>query len=340
MRVKLASCAVLVFSVFALCAFGDPPAYHVIKTIPVGGDGGWDYLTMDAAARRLYIARATRVIVVDVESGTVAGEVPGTPGIHGVALVPEKKRGYTSNGQDSTVTVFDLETLKEVNRIKVGQRPDAIIYDDASKRVFTMNAGSKDATAIDVETDQVAGTVPLGGKPEFAVADGTGRVFVNLEDKSEIVGFDSKKLAVQSHWPLTPGKDPAGLAMDRKNRRLFSTCHNDMMVVVDADSGRVVATPAIGKRTDAAAFDPDLGLAFSSNGDGTLTVVHEDDPDHYSVVANVPTQLGARTMALDSKTHNVYLVTAKAKPVPPEEKGKRRRPTFEPGSFVVVVVGQ
>src|SRR5262249_48327015 len=221
-----------------------PPEYHVLRKIPLGGDGGWDYLTMDPAAQRLYIARANRVMVVDVKEDKLVGEVPNTSGIHGVALVPERKRGYSSNGGEHTVTVFDLETLKETNRIKVGQRPDAIIYDPASKRVFTMNAGSKNATAIDVETEQVAGTVPLEGRPEFAVADGAGQVFVNLEDKSEIVAFDAKKLSVTNHWTLAPGKDPAGLAMDRKNRRLFSTCGNGKMIVMDADNGRVLATLA------------------------------------------------------------------------------------------------
>jgi YVTN family beta-propeller protein len=339
-RIFASLLTVLSFAFLADAQAGDRlPAYHVIKTIPLGGEGGWDYLTLDSAARRLYIARADRVMVVDVDQGTLAGEVPNTPGIHGVALVPERNRGFTSNGRDSTVTVFDLQTLKEVGRIKVGKGPDAIIYDPATQRVFTFNAGSKDATAIDAQTEQVVGTVPLGGKPEFAVADGAGQVYVNLENKSEILAFDARKLVATNTWPIAPGKEPAGLAMDRKHRRLFSTCHNEKMVVLDADNGRVVATPAIGKRTDACVFDPDTDLAFSSNGDGTLTVVHEDDPDHYTVVANVETMAGARTMALDSKTHNIYLVTAKSKPVTAEDKAAGRRRAFEPGSFVVVVVG-
>jgi YVTN family beta-propeller protein len=341
MRIICGASIAVGFLLFGLHASADTPGagYHVIKTIPIGGEGGWDYLTIDSAARRLYIARSDRVMVVDVDKESLVGEVANTPGIHGVALVPEKGRGYTSNGGDGTVTVFDLQTLKETARIKVGNRPDAIIYDPASKRVFTMNAGSKDVSAIDIETNQVVGKVPLGGQPEFAVADEAGKVYVNLEDKSEVLVFDSKELQVLNRWPLAPAKEPAGLAMDRKNRRLFSTCHNDKMAVLDAESGRVIATPEIGKRTDAAIFDADTKLAFSSNGDGTLTVVHEDDPDHFIVAANVKTQAGARTMALDSKTHNIYLVTAKSRPLTAEDKARRVRRSFEPGSFVIVVVG-
>jgi len=308
------------------------PGYHVIKQIPIRGEGAWDYLTLDGSARRLYIARANRVMVMDVDKGALVGEVANTPGVHGVALVPKRDRGFASNGGDATVTVFDLKTLQEVARIKVGNRPDAILYDSASGRVFTFNAGSRDATAIDAETEKVVGTVPLGGKPEFAVADAKGHVYVNLEDKSEVLALDAHKLTVTHRWPLTPGKEPAGLAMDRARRRLFATCHNEKMVVLDADSGRVLATPAIGKGTDACVFDPDTRLAFSSNGDGTLTVVREEGTDQFAVAETVTTQAGARTMALDPKTHNLFLATARAKP------GQRR--SYEPGSFVILVVGK
>jgi DNA-binding beta-propeller fold protein YncE len=308
------------------------PGYHVIKKIAPGGEGGWDYLTIDAKARRLYVTRFDRVMALDVDKGTLIGEVAPTPGVHGVALVPPRERGFISNGGDSTVTVFDLKTLREVDRIKVGRRPDAIVYDPASDRVFTFNAGSRDATAIDAEGGKVVGTVALGGKPEFAVADGQGNVYVNLEDKSELLALDAHKLTVTHRWPLAPGKDPAGLAMDRSRRRLFSSCHNGKMVVLDADSGRVLATPPIGKGTDACVFDPDTGLAFSSNGDGTLTVVRDDGKGGYEVAETVMTQAGARTMALDPKTHNLYLVTAKPKP--------GQRWSYEPGSFVLLVVGR
>jgi YVTN family beta-propeller protein len=328
-----------------LCGSGgtraDTPAsaYHVIKKLPVGGDGGWDYLTMDPEAHRLYITRFNRVMVVDVETGSVVGVIPDTPGVHGVALVPKRSRGFTSNGQNGTVTVFDLRTLRQVGHIKVGTRPDAILYDEASDRVFTLNAGSKDATAIDATTEKVVGSVPLGGKPEAGVADGKGQVYVNVEDKNEIVAFDSKELKELHRWPVAPGTEPAGLSMDREGRRLFSTCHNQKMVVLDADSGKVIATPAIGRGTDACVYDPGVGLAFSSNGDGTLTAIQKEG-EEYRVAANIPTERGARTMALDTKTHSIYLATARAKQIPPAVGGRRQRPTFEPGSFVIVVVGK
>jgi DNA-binding beta-propeller fold protein YncE len=337
--IRLSICALpaLLFLVPALAAppEGSSSGYKVVNKFQIGGEGGWDYLTLDPEARRLYIARSNRVTVLDVETGKVVGEVPKTPGVHGVALVPKRKKGFASNGSENTVTIFDLETLKETGRPKVGNRPDAIIYDPASDRVFTFNAGSKDATALDADTGTVAGTVPLGGKPEFAVADEKGMVFVNIEDKHEVVAFDSRALQVKSHWPLAPGKEPAGLAMDRAKHRLFSTCHNEKMVILDAETGKVLATPAIGKGTDACAFDPGTGLAFSSNRDGTLTVVQEKPADHYEVQANVRTLVGARTMALDPRTHNIYLATAGFKAAAPGE----RRPGIEPNSFVILVVG-
>jgi DNA-binding beta-propeller fold protein YncE len=314
-------------------ADADAPAYKVQKTIKVGGDGSWDYLTMDADARRLYISRATRVIVLDVDSGKVVGEVAKTPGIHGIALAPKHKRGFTSNGGEATVTVFDLETLRETARVKVGTRPDAILYDPATDRVFTFNAGSKDSTAIDAKDNTVAGTIKLDGKPEFAVADEKGMIYVNIEDKNEIVAIDSKKLEVKSRWSLAPGEKPSGLAMDRAKRRLYSTCGNQKMIIMDADSGKVLGTAEIGKGTDACAFDPGVGLAFSSNRDGTLTVVEEKPEGKWKAVANVKTQEGSKTMALDTKTHNILLAGARFKP------GAGRR-TVEPDSFVVLVVGK
>jgi YVTN family beta-propeller protein len=333
----------LLLSVTALAA---PPApnYHQVKKIAVGGEGGWDYLTFDGATNRLYIARSTRVTVVDVQKGVVVGEVANTPGVHGVALVPTLHRGFTSNGKDDTVTVFDIETLKELERIKVGSRPDAIIFDPAVNRVFTFNGGSHDATAIDAASAKVVGAIPLGGKPEFAVADRKGQVFVNIEDKSEIVAFDSRALSVKHRWSLAPGEGPSGLAMDRKHRRLFAVCANEKMVVLDADSGRVVATPTIGKGPDAAAFDPGTGLAFSSNGrDGTLTVMQEQSADRFIAIATVPTQIGSRTMALDRKTHNIYLAAARFAPQPAQPAGSnapRQRPTMEANSFVILVFGE
>ncbi len=317
------------------------PGYHIVNSWKLGGDGGWDYLKVDSAARRLYISRATKVVVIDADSGKPVGEIADTPGVHGIALVPEIGKGFTSNGREDTVSVFDLQTLKTLNKVKVGNRPDAIWYDPATKRVFTFNAGSQDATALDAAKGEVVGTVPLGGKPEFAASDGKGTVFVNLEDKNELFAVDANKLTVKERWPLPGCDEPSGLAMDQKNRRLFVGCGNKVMPVVNADNGKVVATLPIGDGVDATGFDDETGLAFASCGEGVLTVVREESPDKFSVAENVPTQKGARTMALDSKTHQVYTVTAKFGPLPaPSAAQPRPRPTILPDSFVVLVLGK
>ncbi len=250
--------------------------YHVIQTYKLGGDGGWDYLTFDKASNRLFISRSTHVIVMDADSGKVVGDIPDTPGVHGIALAPEFGRGFVSNGRDNSVTVFDLSNLKALSKIKVGENPDAILYDPASKRVFTFNGKSHDVTAIDAAKGAVVGTIKVDGKPEFAASDEKGEIFVNIEDKSELMALDPNKLQVRARWPLAPCEEPSGLAIDRKNRRLFSGCGNKMMSVVDADSGKLVTTLPIGDGVDANAFDPETGLAFASCGEGVLTVVHED----------------------------------------------------------------
>lgn len=315
--------------------------YQVLKKITLGGEGGWDYLTVDSAAHRLYISRSTRVMVVDLDTFTAVGEIPNTAGVHGIALVPELGRGFTSNGREGTATIFDLKSLKLLGSVKTGNNPDAIIYDPATKRVFTFNGRSSDTTAIDAAAGTVAGTIPLGGRPEFATADGNGRIFVNLEDKSEVAVLDSRNLILKTRWALAPCEEPSGMALDKQHRRLFIGCRNKMMAVMDADNGKVITTLPIGAGVDANIFDPDTQLAFSSNGgDGTLTVVHEDSPDKFSVVQNVETARGARTMALDPKTHNIYLVTAQFGPPPavtPEQP--RPRPSIVPGSFELLVVG-
>jgi YVTN family beta-propeller protein len=317
------------------------PSYHVIHRFKLGGEGGWDYLTFDAKGNRLFISRSTHVMVVDAEKGEVIGDIPDTQGVHGIALVEELGKGYTSNGRTSSVTVFDLKTLKVLKQIPVGKNPDAIIYDPASKRVFTMNGASNDATAIDTRTDTVAGTIPLNGRPESAVSDERGHVFVNLEDKSAVVEFDPSKLTVLARWPIAPGEEPSGLAIDRKHARLFSTGANKTLVVLDATTGKVVKTLPIGSSVDGAGFDPEMGLAFSSNGEGTLTVIREDSPDKFSVVENVTTQRGARTLALDTKTHRVFLVTAEFGPPPaPTPEHPRPRPSVVPGSFTLLIVGR
>lgn len=332
---------VLLQSTYIFAQTKPAPSYHVIHRFKLGGEGGWDYLTFDAKGNRLFISRSTHVMVVDAEKGEVVGDIPETQGVHGIALVEELGKGYTSNGRTSSVTVFDLKTLKVLKQIPVGKNPDAIIYDPASKRVFTMNGASNDATAIDTRTDTVAGTIPLNGRPESAVSDERGHVFVNLEDKSTVVEFDPSKLTVLARWPIAPGEEPSGLAIDRKHARLFSTGANKTLVVLDASTGKVVTTLPIGGGVDGAVFDPETGLAFSSNGDGTLTVIREDSPDKFSVVENMTTQRGARTLALDTKTHRVFLVTAEFGPTPaPTPDRPRPRPSIVPDSFTLLVVGR
>jgi DNA-binding beta-propeller fold protein YncE len=316
-----------------------PSGYHLLKKIKVGGEGFWDYLAFDSPTRRLFISRGTKVVVLDVDSEKVVGEIPDTTGVHGIALAPGN--GFTSNGQAGTVSIFDLKTLQVIGHAQAGMNPDAIVYDPATKRVFTMNGRSGDITAIDAVTGTVVGTTPVGGKLEFAVADGAGHLYVNVETKSEIVQFDSQNLVVTAHWPLAPCTNPTGLAIDVKNHRLFSGCANKMMAVMDSDSGKVIATPPIGAGVDSDQFDPGTGFAFASNGGGTLTVVHEDSPNQFSVVEDVPTQTGARTMALDPKTHEVFLVTAEFAPPPaPTADNPRPRGGMVPDSFVVLVFGR
>ena len=321
-------------------AAAGPSGYHLLKTIKPGGEGFWDYLNFDPSTRRLFISRGTRVDVLDVDSGKILGTIPDTPGVHGIALAPELGDGYTSNGQAGTVTIFDMKTLQVIGHAQAGKNPDAIVYDPATKRVFTMNGLSKDSTAIDAVTGNVLATIPLGGKPESTVSDGSGHVYVVLEDKSQLQQIDAKNLVVTATWPLAPCESPAGLAIDRAHRRLFAGCHNKMMAVVDADFGKVVATAPIGLGVDAAQFDPGTGFAFSSNGSGTLSVIHEDSADKYTAVEDVPTQTGARTMALDTKTHQVFLVTAQFAPPAATPENPRPRGGMVPDSFVVLVFGQ
>jgi DNA-binding beta-propeller fold protein YncE len=335
------SFAAILVSLGATALAAPGPGYHVVNTYKLGGDGGWDYLTLDASARRLYISRATHVMVMDADSGKVVGDIADTPGVHGIALATDLGRGFTSNGRENTVSIFDLKTLATSSKVKVGQNPDAIIFDPATKRVFTFNGKSNDSTVLDAEKGTVLGTIKLDGKPEFAASDGKGAIFVNIEDKSEIEAIDANKMEVKAKWPLAPCTEPSGLALDRKNRRLFSGCDNKMMAIVNADDGKVLATLPIGEGVDATAFDDEAGLAFASCGEGVLTVVHEESPDKFILAENVPSQQGARTMALDSKTHNVFVVAAKFGP-PPAATADNPHPrrSIVPDSFVVLVISK
>jgi DNA-binding beta-propeller fold protein YncE len=316
-------------------ALAAPPGYHLLKTVPVPGDGGWDYLTVDGAARRVYVSHGTEVVVLDADSYEVKGTITGLKGVHGIAVAPDLGRGFISNGQANNVTIFELETLKTVGTVETGKNPDAILFDTATQRVFAFNGRSNSATVIAAKDGKVAGTIELGGKPEYAVADGTGNVFVNLEDKNILVKIDAHKLTVLDRWPVAPGATPVSLALDAKNRRLFIGCHNKLVVVMNADNGKVVDKQPIGARVDASAFDPETGLVFCSNGDGTVTVIHQDNPDQYEVVETVRTQVGSKTMALDAKTHKLFLPAAKFKPAT-----ANARPKMEPGTFSVQVYGK
>jgi YVTN family beta-propeller protein len=310
--------------------------YKLVKIIPLGGEGGWDYIYVDSGARRVYISRGTHTVVMDADTHAVVGDIPDTQGVHGIAIASDLGRGFTSNGRSDSVTIFDLKTLKPIATVKTDGNPDAIVYEPVSKRVFTFNGRGKNATAINAADGTVAGTIPLGGKPEFAAVDGKGTIYVNNEDTSELYHLDAQSLKELHHWPLAPCKSPSGLAMDVKNRRVLAVCDDKVSVVVDADTGKVVTTPAIGNGPDAAAFDPVTNDFFASCYEGVITVIHEDSPDKYTVVENVPTKKSARTMGLDLKTHNIFLPAADFDPPAPGE----RRGKMKPDSFVILVVSK
>jgi len=316
--------------------------YVIQKQFTLGGTGGWDYLAVDSTANRLFISRSDRVLVVNIRDGSLITTIPDTQGVHGIAFAPDLGSGFTSNGRADTVTVFDLKSLKPTGTIEVGGRnPDAILYDKASRQLYTFNGLSQDVSVIDPVEAAVIARIPAGGKPEFAAADGRGRIFFNIEDKSQVGAIDSSANKMIASWSLTNCREPTGLAFDVNHRRLFSVCGNGVLVVTDANAGTHVAEVPIGKGPDAAVFDAERGLIFSSNGqDGTLTVIHEDDPNHYTVVGIVVTQKSARTMALDATTHRVYLVAAQFGPTPaPTPDLPHPRPGVLEGSFKVLVVG-
>lgn len=334
---------VLILSLFSLGLNSSPkPAgYHLIKKTVLGGEGFWDYLALDTETRIMYITHGTEVVLFQIDSGRKLTPISGLQGVHGVAFAPRLGRGYISNGRANVLTVFDLKTREKSSEIKTGANPDAILYDDFSGRVFSFNGRSADATAVNVADNSIAGTILLGGKPEFAQSDGSGTIFVNIEDTSEIAAFDSRSLKVLRRWKLAPGQEPSGLALDKKNRRLFSVCANNLLVVSNADTGAIVATAPIGSGCDGVRFDPVSGLIFSSNGEGTLTVISQEAPDKYVVLETVATARGARTLELDPKTHHVYLVTAEFGPAPAATaENPRPRPQVLPGTFQILEFGR
>jgi DNA-binding beta-propeller fold protein YncE len=315
--------------------------YHIIKRLKVGGEGGWDYLTVDNSARRLYISRSSHVMVIDLDFDKVVADIPDTPGVHGIAIAPELNRGFTSNGKADTATIFDLKTLKVLGVVKTGGNPDAITYEPVSKNVFTFNGRSKDATVFDAVSGKVVRTIPLGGKPEFSAIDGKGKVYVNNEDTNEVIEIDGRKARVSRRFSLKPCEEPTGMALDSGNGRVFSGCHSKIMTVLDIKTGKLLDTVPVGDNVDGNGYDAGTGLAFSSNGDGTLSVVREASPGKFEVVETVTTQRGSRTMAIDPKTHYIYLPAAQfSQPKESTQSGSKPRPVMVKDTFEVLVVGK
>lgn len=308
--------------------------YKIVNKIHVVGEGGWDYLNVDEINGRIFVSHATVAQVIDINTGKLAGTIPDTKGIHGIAIANDLNKGFTSNGRDSSVTVFNLKTLEVITKTKItGQNPDAILYDPFSQKVFTFNGGSSNSTVIDAMTNKVLATIPLDGKPEFSATDGKGKVYVNIEDKSVINVINSMTLKVEHHWPISPGEEPSGLALDNINHRLFSVCGNKLMVVTDAITGKVITTLPIGDRCDGVAFDPEMKRAYASNGEGTVTVVQEENSNSFKVLETFTTQPGARTIAINKVSHHMYLTTAEYEPA---SSASNRRPSVKPDSFVIL----
>jgi DNA-binding beta-propeller fold protein YncE len=332
------SCYLLLFSSLVLNAQTKPPEYKIANKFHIEGDGGWDYLAVDESSGRIFVSHGMEVNVVNEKDGKLIGTIPDTKGVHGIAIAPEFNKAFISNGRDSSVTIINLKSLAFIAKIKVtGQNPDAILYDPFSHRVFAYNGRTSNATVIDGASNKVIGTIKLDGKPEASVTDLNGKVYVNIEDKSEISCINPTTLEVEHTWSIAPGEEPSGLALDNVNHRLFSVCGNEMMVVVDASSGKVITTLPTGGGTDGAAFDPVLKRAYSSNGEGTMTVVQEIGPNEFKVLENIPTQQGARTITIDKKTHHLFMSTAEYGPAPEKTADNPRpRPSVKPGTFTVL----
>jgi len=305
--------------------------YKIVNKIHLEGDEKWDYLYSDDQAGRLYVSHGSMVQVVDEAKGEVVGKITGLSGVHGIAIAPALNKGFISSGKDSSVTVFDTKTFQVITKVTVGKGPDAIMFDPFSKKVFVFNAKANSVSVLNAETNKVESTIPLAGNPEFSVSDGKGKVYVNLENASCIAVINSFTLKVENVWPLAPGEEPTGLALDNENQRLFSVCANKVMVVIDAETGKVITNLPTGEKTDGAAFDPELKMAYSSNGEGTLTIVKEVDKDSFKVMDNLQTQKGAKTITVNKKTHHVYLPTASFDTPKAGEK-----PKVVPGTFIIL----
>jgi DNA-binding beta-propeller fold protein YncE len=337
---RLSGLAAGIIFVLALCGTDARAGFHLVKKIPIGGDGGWDYLEPDPAARRMYVTHEDHVVVLDMDRLEVVGDIPDCPGMGGVAITHELNRGFTANGDNDTITVFALDTLQRVATWKTtGKRPNQIIFEPATKRVFSFNSTGRNCTVFDAVSGEVLATLALDGRTEFAAMDGRGMVYDSLQDKATVVAIDARTLKVTATYPLAPHAQPAGTVMDPKTRRLFVGCRSKSFLVLDADTGKILDAFPIGERNDAVKFDPELKYAYASNGDGTLAVVHEDGNDHFSLVATVPTEFGARTFAVDPKTHRLFLPSCDWTPAPPAttDNPKPKR-TMVPGTFRVLVL--
>jgi len=326
----------------ALAQMAHAQSYKFIKSIPIGGEGGWDYLSVDAKARKLYVTHENEIVVIGLAQDKAAGAIADTPGVHGFAVAPEIGRGFSSNGTESSISVIDLRTLKTIAKVEAGENPDAILYDPAHSEVYSFNGRGKSITVFSAKSNNVVATVPVSGKPEFAAVDAkSGRVFCNIEDKNEVAVIDMKTHTVTATWSLAPGEEPTGMAFDAANHRLFVGCHNKLMEMLDSDTGKIVASVPIGAGVDACAFDDATQLAFASCGNGTLTIAKEEVPDKLTVVQTLATERGARTMAFDAATHRVYTCTAQVAPDTGSSPspGEHRRPNYVPGTFHVLVYG-
>src|ERR1700694_557252 len=315
--------------------------YKFVTEIPIGGEGGWDILTVDASAHRLYLSHATKVVVVDLTKNAVVGEIADTPGVHGFVVAPELQRGFSSNGKEAKASVVDLKTLKTISKLDTGEGPDAMVYDTGRGEVYVFNHKGNSATVLDAKVARVVRTIPLGGSPEFAAVDSAaGRIYCNLEDRNEVAVIDMAKGEVVARWPVAPGEEPGGIALDAAHHRLFAGCHNKMMAMLDTETGKVIATVPIGERADGCAFDDAMQIAFASCGDGTTTIAKEETPQKLTVVQTLKTERGARTMALDPSTHRIYLPSAQFQPPPaPSPGASPGRPTIVPNTLKVLVYG-
>ena len=329
------------FNLASVPARGEDRPYHFLKEIPVGGEGGWDYLSVDEVGRRLYVSHDDKVVVFDLDKESVVGEIADTPGVHGLAPAPELGRGVTSNGRENKASIVDLKTMQTLSKVDTGENPDGMLFEPGQAEGYLFNGRGRSATVIDMKSGKPVATIPLPGKPEFAAADPKARrVYNNIEDKNELVAIDTGTHQVVNTWPIAPGEEASGMAIDLAHHRLFIGCHNKLMEMIDSTNGKVVATVPIGEGVDANAFDPGTQYAFSSCGDGTVTIAHEDGPEQLTVVQTLKTERGARTMTLDPRTHKIYLASARFEPSPePAPGGHRQRPKMAPGSFKILVYG-